>query len=98
MVFNGIREYNWKTLDDLALLSHNSSQMEDKATQLRGNSAKTGQKISMKKTKILRTNTTSNIPILLKEEPIEEVESFKYLGSIVDKKGGADKNVVTRTG
>ena len=32
------------------------------------------------------------------EEPIAEVESFKYLGSIVEKKGGSNKYAMTRIG
>ena len=40
----------------------------------------------------------SNTPVLLEEEMIAEVESFKYLGSIIDKQGGADKDVLTRIG
>ena len=55
-------------------------------------------KIYRPKTKILRTNTTCNTPILLEEEPISEVESFKYLGSIMDKQRGAVKDVLTRIG
>ena len=64
--------------------------MQDKTTQLGTKFAKTSLKIGNKKTHILRTNTSSNIPILLEEEQITEVESFKYLGSIIDKLEGAD--------
>ena len=48
--------------------------MQNKTTELATNSAKTGLKIDKKKTKILRTNTRCNTPILLKEEPIAEVD------------------------
>ena len=48
--------------------------MQNKTTELATNSAKTGLKIDKKKTKILRTNTTCNTPIMLKEEPITEVD------------------------
>ena len=50
------------------------------------------------KTKILGTSTTCNTLILQEEELIEEVESLKYFGSIIDKQGGADKDVLTRIG
>ena len=50
----------------------------------------------MIKTKILITNTTCDTLILLDGELNVEVESFKYLGSIADKQGGADKDMVTR--
>ena len=65
--------------------------------QLETNSAKTGLKTG-KKTKILRTNTTCNIPIVLEDGPIAELESFKYLGSIIYTQGRADKDALTRIG
>ena len=98
MVFNGIPGYDLDFADDIFLLSHNQKQMQDKTTPLATNSTKTGLKIGKKNTKILRTNTTCNSPILLEEESIAEVESFKYLGSIIDKQGGTDKEVLTRIG
>ena len=98
MVFNEVPGYNWTSLtdfaDDLALLPHNQNQMQDKTTQLATNCARTGLKIGKKKTKILRTNTTCNTSSILEEEPIADVESFKYLPSIIDKQGGADKDVL----
>ena len=40
-------------------------------------------------------NTTSERPIMLMGEGLEEVESFRYLGSIVDR-GGTEADVKTR--
>ena len=39
--------------DNLALLSYNSRQMQEKTSQLKSASAKTGLKINMKKTKVI---------------------------------------------
>ena len=39
--------------------------------------------VKKKKNKILRLNTTCERPIMLEGEGLEEVESFRYLGSIV---------------
>jgi hypothetical protein len=36
----------------------------------------------------MKINTIANTPITVSEEPIREVESFVYLGSVVDKWGG----------
>ena len=69
--------------DDLALMSHSHRQMQDKTTYLARISAQVGLKINKKKTKILRLNTTCERPIMLEGEGLEEVESFRYLGSIV---------------
>ena len=84
--------------DDLALLSHNHSQMQDKTTLLETTSAGTGLKIKRKKTELMKMNTTANAPITVGGEPIREVESFVYLGSVVDQQGGTDRDVTVRIG
>ena len=43
-------------------------------------------------------NTTANAPVTVGGEPIREVESFAYLGRVVDKQGGTDRDVRARTG
>jgi hypothetical protein len=83
---------------DLALLSHNHNQMQDKTTRLESISAVTGLKINRKKTELMKINTTARAPITVNGEPIKEVESFVYLGSVVDKKGGTDQDVTARIG
>ena len=66
---NGIQWTLWTQLgdldfaDDLALLSHNHSQMQDKTTLLETTSALTGLKINRKKTELMKMNTTANTPI-----------------------------------
>ena len=82
--------------DDFALMSHSHRQMQDKTTNLARISAQVGLKINKKKTKILRLNTTCERPIVLEGEGLEEVESFRYLGSIVDTRGGTEADVKTR--
>ena len=101
---NGIQWSLWTQLDDLdfaddlALLSHNHSQMQDKTTLLKTTSAGTGLKINRKKTELMKMNTTANAPITVGGEPIREVESFVYLGSVVDHQGGTDRDVTARIG
>ena len=83
--------------DNLALMSHSHRQMQDKTTSyLARISVQVGLKINKKKTKILRLNDTCEIPIMLEGEGLEEVESFRYLGSIVDTRGGTEADVKTR--
>ena len=84
--------------DDLALLSHNYSQMQNKTTLLETTSAGTGLKINRKKTELMKMNTTANAPVTVGGEPIREVESFVYLGSVVDQQGGTDRDVTARIG
>nr|KAG5687140.1 hypothetical protein BaRGS_019218 [Batillaria attramentaria] len=101
---NGIQWTLWTQLDDLdfaddlALLSHSHSQMQDKTTCLEATSAGTGLKINRKKTELMKINTTANTPVTVGGEPIREVESFVYLGSVVDGQGGTDRDITARIG
>nr|KAG5704837.1 hypothetical protein BaRGS_001308 [Batillaria attramentaria] len=58
--------------DDLALLSHSHSQMQDTTTCLEATSAGTGLKINRKKTELMKINT----PVTVGGEPIREVDFF----------------------
>nr|KAG5685318.1 hypothetical protein BaRGS_003340 [Batillaria attramentaria] len=101
---NGIQWTRWMQLDDLdfaddlALLSHSHSQMQDKTTCLEATSAGTGLKINRKKTELMKINTTANTTVTVGGEPIREVESFVYLGSVVDGQGGTDRDITARMG
>ena len=101
---NGIQWTLWTQLDDLnftddlALLSNNQSQMQDKTTLLETTSAGTGLKINRKKTELMKINTTANAPVIVGGEPIREAESFVYLGSVVDHQGGTGQDVTARIG
>ena len=96
---NGIQWTLWTQLDnfafadDLELLSHNHSQMQDKTTLLETTSAGTGVKINRKKTELMKMNTTANAPVTVGGEPIRETES-----SVADQLGGTDRDVTARIG
>ena len=79
--------------DDLALLSHTYNQMLEKTSVLDTTAQQLGLNIHRKKTKVSRMNTANTNPIPLKGEPIEDVNSFTYLGSIFSKTGGTDEGV-----
>ncbi|VDP41003.1 unnamed protein product [Schistosoma margrebowiei] len=49
-------------------------------------------------TKVRISNTNVNNPITLDGETLENVESFTYLGSIIDEQGGSDADVKARIG
>ena len=97
---NGIQWTHWTQLDDLnfadelALLSHNHSQMQDNfpGDHISRNRAQD----QRKKTELMKMNTTANTPVTVGGEPISEVESFVYLGSEVDQQGGTDRDVTAR--
>ena len=50
------------------------------------------------KTKVLRINTTSKVPVVVEGQPLENVKEFSYLGSVVDTLGGTDNDALTRIG
>ena len=98
---NGIQWTPWTQLDDLdfaddlALLPHTQQQMQ-KTTIIATHSACLGLTIHKGKSKILKVNNNHTTPIMLEGEALEEVESFAYLGSVVDKLGGTDADMKVR--
>ena len=70
--------------DDIALLSHSHNQMQRKTETLDRISARTGLKIHAGKTKVLRIKAATDAPIILHDEPLEDVQSFTYLGSVLN--------------
>ena len=101
---NGIQWTPWEQLDDLdyaddlALLSHNHLQMQDETSRLAEESAKLGLRINKVKNKVLRINTTSEVPVVVEGQPLENVKEFSHLGSVEDTLGGTDKDALTRIG
>ena len=50
------------------------------------------------KPKVVKVNATSTELVTLDGNEIEKVETFSYLGSIIDKQGGTDADVKARIG
>ena len=84
--------------DDLVLPSHTRHQMQEKTSAVADVSALLGLKIHTGKSKVLKVNTVTDTPIMLEGEALDEVESFTYLGSIVDNTGGTEADVRARIG
>ncbi|KAH9591680.1 glycolipid transfer protein domain containing [Schistosoma haematobium] len=83
--------------DDLALLSHTHEQMQIKTASVAAVSSSVDLNIHKGKIKVLKYNTENTNPIRLDGETLEDVESFTYLGSIIDVQGGPDADVKVRT-
>ena len=104
MVFNGIQWSLTTSLedldfaDDLALLSHRIQDMRDKTQALKEQSVKVGLKINATKTKLMRVGTKQDDGVMITGEQIEEVDEFRYLGSIVSKNGGTEEDIQARIG
>ena len=60
--------------------------------------AQSGLHINRGKTKVLKINTTITEPVRLDDDLLEELNSFTYLGSVVDTQGGTDADVRARIG
>ena len=41
----------------------------------------------------MKANTKNNNPITFKGEPLEDTDSFAYLGSTINKNGGTEEDV-----
>ncbi|RXN14385.1 guanine nucleotide-binding subunit alpha-12 isoform X2 [Labeo rohita] len=70
--------------------------MQEKTNIVVDASASLGLNINREKSRVLKINTASKTPIMLGEEVLEEVDSFPYLGSIIDRHGGTDAYVRIR--
>ena len=101
---NGIQWTLWNQLDDLdfaddiALLSHNHDQMQNKTKLLRDTSQTIGLRIHSGKSKILKVKTSGSETIMVGGSQLEEVSEFTYLGSIIDDNGGTGADIKTRIG
>ena len=84
--------------DDLALLSHRIQDMRDKTRALEVQSVKVGLKINATKTKLMHIGTKPGDGVSVAGEPIDEVDEFTYLGSIVSKMGGTDEDIQAQIG
>ena len=101
---NGVQWTLWTQLDDLdfaddiALLSHTQHQMQTKTKDLEDLSKSVGLRIHPGKSKVLRVGNTNSNPIIINEQPIEDVTRFTYLGSILDERGGTAADIMARIG
>lgn len=101
---NGIQWTLWTQLDDLdyaddlALLSHTQEQMQRKTSILDDVSKSIGLTIHPAKSKVLRVVSNSKEQVKLNGQPLHEVDSFCYLGSMIDRNGGTEADIKSRIG
>ena len=84
--------------DDLALLSHTHKQMKAKTDELVRVSQTLGLKVHPDKSQILKINCSSKEDIEVSGTCLQNVDTFTYLGSIIDKQGGTEADVKSRIG
>ncbi|VDP15900.1 unnamed protein product [Schistosoma margrebowiei] len=81
--------------DDLALLSLTNEQMQIKTASVAAVSVSVGHK---GKTKVFKFKLENNSSITPDGETLGDVESFTYLGSIIDEQEGSNADVKARIG
>lgn len=82
--------------DDVSTLADNAKDIEDMITSISETAASVGLHINANKTKIL-VSCSSDIPnVVINSNQIEVVDSFCYLGSIIDEFGGYDQEISAR--
>ncbi|VDO68275.1 unnamed protein product [Schistosoma margrebowiei] len=74
------------------------SWMQTKTASVAAVSAPVGLNIHKGKTKDFKFKAENSNPLTLDGETLEDVESFTYLGSIIDEQAGSDANVKARIG
>ncbi|VDO81178.1 unnamed protein product [Schistosoma margrebowiei] len=70
--------------------------MQIKAASVAAVSASVGLRIHKGKTNVVKYNTENSNPITLHGETLENIESFTYLGSIIDEQVGSNADVKAR--
>ena len=70
--------------------------MQEKTNRLNTYSKPTGLSFNVPKTKHMSINTTPPSPITIDGEPVGEVDDFVYLGSMVSKDSGTQKDIRCR--
>ena len=79
----GLLVNNLQFADDIALITDNSSELQDLTNRLNTESTRFGMEISAEKSKALvvgKTPETLSTPVTLSEKQFEQVKQFKYLG------------------
>ena len=84
--------------DDVALVASRVMDMQTKVENLNINGKKTGLKINLGKTVVMKWNVNPGIKIQLEGSDINEVEKFVYLGATVTTTGGTGEDISARLG
>ena len=82
--------------DDIVLLTQAFKHMQEKMDSIQQESAKHGLTINIEKTKSLRICHKHDTPVKVADTEVEDVHTFKYLGSLISQTGGAEEDVEAR--
>ncbi len=82
--------------DDLALLAEILEQLQIKTDNLAYYAEQTGLQINVNKTKTMYIAADNDDHITIENEPVENVNKFTYLGSLIDPVKGASSDIKAR--
>ena len=82
--------------DDQAILSFRHDHLHGKTGRLTRHGKQTGLNISITKTQVMCINTTPIGPNTVDGEPLEFVDDLTYLGSLINKDNGAQRDIKAR--
>ena len=86
--------------DDIAILTNKRNVQQQMTTEFEKAAAKVGLRISREKTKVMQIGRQQcqQIPITVAQQPVEEVNQFTYLGSIISNNGDVEADINYRIG
>ena len=82
--------------DNIAILSSTTTHLQEMSDDLNMNSKKTGLNISKKKSKIMCVNSSPTRTINIDGEPLDHIEEFTYLGSVISTDNSAQRDIKAR--
>ncbi|XP_047984805.1 uncharacterized protein LOC125225240 [Leguminivora glycinivorella] len=82
--------------DDIVLISPSLAHLKAKLESLQEEAEAMGLRINRRKTVNMRVQSACKEPLLLKNDRLESVSKFVYLGSTLSCQGGADDDVESR--
>ena len=96
MSINGRDISNLRFADDTDLIAETEEELQELTTTLERRARAYGMEISAEKSKIMVNSIAPGSIILMNGERLEEVKSFKYLGSIISSEGDSTEEIRTR--
>jgi hypothetical protein len=84
--------------DDLAILSTTHKQLQEKTDRLTSYAKQTGLNINTTKTQVMNINPKQVEHITVDGSPLENVDEFTYLGSLISSDNGVKKDIQARLG
>ncbi|XP_075150630.1 uncharacterized protein LOC142224729 [Haematobia irritans] len=82
--------------DDICLIAHKGTEIQGMLNDLNKYAVTAGMSINIQNTKAMRINASNNDTIAVDRKPIENVNTFCYLGSIITSDGGTSEDIKNR--